>query len=286
MTITSRISRPDACERRCKLAGELPSQTAATIGARPSRRPGSTISSIQATTSFGRLISASRLPASDSSERRLVLEAIILDVAVARIDGRLQAASPEDLWRDMAYRLATPESGCSIIVEAESLRTDHGRCHAVPSPACGGGTGRGHEHDSAFRPPPPDASPAGGGGSRRSLPLSCFYFQREEAPARIVAIAHIPAAIATEVERAHASGPEPPHEAMADERGVARGLPGAGLVVDLGREQHRPALVESARDQLVEMRLVAHPVAVGDAGAARDRHDVGGAGGRGSAACR
>jgi hypothetical protein len=29
------------------------------------------------------------------------------------------------------------------------------------------------------------------------------------------------------------------------------------------------------------MRLVAHPVAIGDAGAARDRHDVGGASGRG-----
>ena len=44
-------------------------------GAAPSSRPGKPISSIQAITSFGRLISASRLPINDSSDRRLVLAA-------------------------------------------------------------------------------------------------------------------------------------------------------------------------------------------------------------------
>ena len=53
----------------------LLSQTEASTGAIPSIKPGMPINSIQATASFGKLISASRLPASDSSERRLVLDA-------------------------------------------------------------------------------------------------------------------------------------------------------------------------------------------------------------------
>ncbi len=57
------------------LLDSLFNQIAATTGATPSTRPGPTISRNQATTNFGRLISASRLPASDSSERRLVLDA-------------------------------------------------------------------------------------------------------------------------------------------------------------------------------------------------------------------
>ena len=51
------------------------SQPVTTSGVRPSRRLGSTISSVQANNSLGRLTSASKLPASESSERRLVLEA-------------------------------------------------------------------------------------------------------------------------------------------------------------------------------------------------------------------
>src|SRR6478752_2770053 len=53
----------------------LLTHNAATTGATPSTRPGPTISRNHATASFGRLISASRLPASESSERRLVLDA-------------------------------------------------------------------------------------------------------------------------------------------------------------------------------------------------------------------
>jgi hypothetical protein len=34
-----------------------------------------------------------------------------------------------------------------------------------------------------------------------------------------------------------AAGAEPAHEAMADQRGIAHGRPGAGRNVDLGREQ-------------------------------------------------
>src|ERR1700722_1617625 len=44
-------------------------------GAAPSNRPGKPISSIQAITSFGRLISASRVPANDNIDFRLVLAA-------------------------------------------------------------------------------------------------------------------------------------------------------------------------------------------------------------------
>src|SRR5262249_26507657 len=45
------------------------------IGASPMRRPGRMRSKTQATTSLGRLISTSMLPASESSERRCVLDA-------------------------------------------------------------------------------------------------------------------------------------------------------------------------------------------------------------------
>src|SRR6478752_9759781 len=57
------------------LVDSLLTQIAATTGATPSTRPGPTISRNHATASFGRLISASRLPASESSERRLELDA-------------------------------------------------------------------------------------------------------------------------------------------------------------------------------------------------------------------
>jgi len=57
------------------LLESLPNQIAATIGAMPSAKLGMTTRSVKATASFGRLISASRLPASDSSERRLELDA-------------------------------------------------------------------------------------------------------------------------------------------------------------------------------------------------------------------
>ena len=50
-------------------------QADATSGAIPSSRAGTTNSIIQERISLGKLISASRLPASDSSERRLVLDA-------------------------------------------------------------------------------------------------------------------------------------------------------------------------------------------------------------------
>ncbi len=68
---------------------------------------------------------------------------------------------------------------------------------------------------------------------------------------------------------------------MPDERGIARGLCGAGLVVDLGRQQHRSAGFEPTRHELIEMRFVTHPVAAGDARATRDRDDIGGHGRRG-----
>src|SRR5712691_11538322 len=82
------------------------------------------------------------------------------------------------------------------------------------------------------------------------------------------------------IQRALPAGAEPAHEPVADQRGVARGLPDAGLVVDLRRQQYRAAFVEAPRYERVEMARVAHPMAVADAGAARDRHDVGGGGGR------
>src|SRR5258705_7663736 len=50
-------------------------QAEATSGVSPSSRPGTTNSIVQDKASLGRLISASKLPASDSSERLLVLDA-------------------------------------------------------------------------------------------------------------------------------------------------------------------------------------------------------------------
>ena len=63
--------------------------------------------------------------------------------------------------------------------------------------------------------------------------------------------------------------------------GSRGGLDLARLVVDLGGQQHRAAGIEAAADELLEMGLVANPGAVGDAGAARHRHDVGPVAGRG-----
>src|SRR6202521_375672 len=78
------------------------------------------------------------------------------------------------------------------------------------------------------------------------------------------------------IEGAFAAGAEALHEAMADHGGVARGLDGAGLVVDLGGEEDRAAAGEGPRGQRIEMRLVADPNTLGDAGAAGDLDDVGG----------
>jgi hypothetical protein len=49
---------------------------------------------------------------------------------------------------------------------------------------------------------------------------------------------------------------------MADERRIAHRLTDAGRIVDLRRQQHRPACIEPTRRELVEMGLVAHPMAV------------------------
>src|SRR5262249_46074120 len=73
------------------------------------------------------------------------------------------------------------------------------------------------------------------------------------------------------VDCAAAAGAEPAHEAIADERGVAHRLPDPGLVVDLRRREDGPAVIEAPRYQLLEVALVAHPLAVADAGTAR-RH--------------
>ena len=73
---TARISSDQSpITREASLSVTMVSHSTKTIGARPSRRPGTTSSSAQATISLGRLISTSMLPASDSIERRLVLEA-------------------------------------------------------------------------------------------------------------------------------------------------------------------------------------------------------------------
>src|SRR6266576_3476493 len=74
-TITSRRAGQTPASAEANLLESLPNQIAATIGAIPRAKPGTTRRRVKATTSFGRLISASRLPASDKSERRLVLDA-------------------------------------------------------------------------------------------------------------------------------------------------------------------------------------------------------------------
>ena len=68
---------------------------------------------------------------------------------------------------------------------------------------------------------------------------------------------------------------EPLHEAVADQRRIARRLDRAGLVVDLGRQQQRPVFAEAPDEELLEVLLVAHPMAVRNAGALGDRDDVG-----------
>src|SRR5262245_30653121 len=75
MTIASRTAGQKPAIAAARLLESLPSQIAATIGATPSIKPGTTINRVNAIRSFGRLISASRLPNSDNIERRLVLEA-------------------------------------------------------------------------------------------------------------------------------------------------------------------------------------------------------------------
>src|SRR5438105_5192810 len=90
------------------------------------------------------------------------------------------------------------------------------------------------------------------------------------------------AEFALRFQRAAAPGAKPFHETAANECRIARRLTLPRFVVDLDRQQNRASVVKAAVEQLVEMRLVAHPRAVGDAGASRHRHDVGFTGGRGA----
>src|SRR5215831_7548543 len=68
-----------------------------------------------------------------------------------------------------------------------------GWCPMVPSPACGGGTGRGHakrtrghaKNRERARSPPPPPSPACGGGSKPSLLLALTPRYRASAMALI-----------------------------------------------------------------------------------------------------
>src|SRR5262245_9499600 len=73
--LASRIAGQKPVSAIASLLESLPNQIATTIGAIPSVNAGTATRRVKATASFGRLISASRLPASDSSERRLELEA-------------------------------------------------------------------------------------------------------------------------------------------------------------------------------------------------------------------
>src|SRR5262249_48656577 len=174
----------------------LPNQIAARIGATPSVKAGTTTRRVKATASFGRLISANRLPASDSSERRLELDA-----------------------------------SSSISPRRGSMA---GLKQLLPRMCDGAGT---FAEGRRSGPPRTRASR----GDRSS------------------------------VERAAPAGAEPAPEAIADERRVAHRLPDPGLVVDLRRQQDGPAVIEAPRHQLLEVALVAHPLAVADAGTAR-RH--------------
>ncbi len=73
-TVSSRIGEmPVRMDVTFDEAAENHSDTMS--GVMPSTRPGSPIRSVHATASFGRLISASKLPASENNERRLVLDA-------------------------------------------------------------------------------------------------------------------------------------------------------------------------------------------------------------------
>jgi hypothetical protein len=74
-TITSKRAGQTPASAEASLLESLPNQIAAAIGAIPSAKPGTTTRRVKATTSLGRLISASRLPASDKSEWRLELDA-------------------------------------------------------------------------------------------------------------------------------------------------------------------------------------------------------------------
>src|SRR5215831_11922226 len=65
---------PDPVERGCDRGGNLADPSGSHKGARPSVTAGITISSSDASASLGRLTSIARLPASESSDRRLVLD--------------------------------------------------------------------------------------------------------------------------------------------------------------------------------------------------------------------
>jgi hypothetical protein len=67
---------------------------------------------------------------------------------------------------------------------------------------------------------------------------------------------------------------------MTDERRIAHGLADARCVIDPGREQHRPAVVEPASEELLKMMLVADPMAAGNPGAAGNGDNVGRSGSR------
>src|SRR5262249_49860797 len=94
----------------------------------------------------------------------------------ARADER-RAAAVDDVNRAVRYSAAVGRDGdcdenspiADSVFDAEPL--PHARC--VPSPACGGGLGRGHaKRFICARFPPPHPSPASGGGCRPSPRLA------------------------------------------------------------------------------------------------------------------
>src|SRR6516165_2840899 len=110
----------------------------------------------------------------------------------ARADER-RAAAVDDVNRAPCYAAAVGggDVGDETSPVADSVfdadLLPHARC--VPSPACGGGIGRGHAtrsrgHAKRFictRSPPPHPSPASGGGSRPSSPLALVQLRTNAA---------------------------------------------------------------------------------------------------------
>src|SRR6476659_5426391 len=66
------------------------------------------------------------------------------------------------------------------------------------------------------------------------------------------------------VQRAGVADAEPLHETVPDQRRIARRLHRARLVVDLDRQKQRSFVAEAPAHELLEVILVAHPMAVGD----------------------
>src|SRR4029453_18508920 len=81
--------------------------------------------------------------------------------------------------------------GVSVII---IVRLHHGQCHIVPSPACGGGTGRGHaEH---IKPPLPNPPPPAGKGAGRNALLAL----KSSNPLRLAIACHAAADPRGEIE--------------------------------------------------------------------------------------